>query len=84
MVERAEQVCERFDASAAQRRHHCKEQAIWGHRAQALSLTGVAPELIDSVDGERSPQRVTQFGKLDGRQGWQRQSPLLVGVATPA
>jgi len=35
-----------------------------GNGAQALGLTGVAPELIDSVDGERPPQGVTQFGKL--------------------
>ena len=55
-----------------------------GDGAQALGLAGVAPELIDVGGGECSPRGVTQFGKLGGRQGWQRQSPVLVGVATPA
>jgi hypothetical protein len=84
VVERAEQVGERFDAAAAQRRHHREEQSMRGDRAQACGLTGFAPELIDVIDGERPPQSVTQFGKLGGGQGGQRQSPLLVGVVTPA
>jgi hypothetical protein len=84
VIERAEQVGERFDASATKRGHHREKQSMRGDGAQALGLTGVAPELIDGVDAERSPQRVTQFGKLCGRQGWQWQSPLLVGVVTPA
>lgn len=49
-----------------------------------FGLAGIAPELIAGGGGECSPQVVTQFGKLGARQGWQRQSPLLVGVATPA
>lgn len=84
VVERAEQVGERFDASAPQRRHHREEQAMRGDGTQALGLTGVAPELIDSVDGERSPQDVTQFGKLDGRQGWQRPSPFAGWCRNPS
>ncbi len=84
MVERTEQVGERFDAPAAERRHHREEQSIRGDGAQALGLTGLAPELMDGVDAERSPQGVTRLGKLGGRQGWQWPSPVLVGLVTPA
>jgi hypothetical protein len=51
---------------------------------QAFGLAGVAPELIHRVNRERTSQDVTEFGKLGARQGGQWQSPLLVGVVTPA
>ena len=69
VVERAEQVGERFDAPAAERRHHREEQAMRGDRAQALGLTGGAPELIDSVDGQRPPQDVTQVSSVVDKVG---------------
>jgi hypothetical protein len=84
VVERAEQVGERFDAPAAQRRYDRQEQPMRRHGAQPFGLSGVATELIHLIDRQSSREAVTQFDKLRGRQGRQRQSPLLVGLATPA
>ena len=65
---RAEQVGERFDATAAECGHHREEQTMQRDRVQAWGLTGVAPELIDRLDAERL--RTVWFGKPRGRQGW--------------
>jgi hypothetical protein len=68
----AEQVGERFHVPTGERRHQRDEQPMGRDRAQSCGLTGVATELIDVVDRERTRQGVTESGKLRCRQGGQR------------
>lgn len=53
------------------------------HDAQPRGLAGVATELMHRIEGEGPREGVTPFDTLRGRQGRQRPSPVLAGVATP-
>jgi hypothetical protein len=72
VIESPQQVGQRFDPSAAQRRDHRQEQPVRRYRPQPKRLAGVAANLIDLVHRQRARQGVTESGKLRRRQGWHR------------
>ncbi len=84
IIEGAEQISERLDVHAGERRDDREKQSMGRDRAQPFGLAGLATELIERIDGQRTRESIPDPGKLSGRQGGQRQPPLLVGVVTPA
>ena len=72
VVERAEQIRERLDLRAGQRRDNRQEQPVGRDRAQPFGLPGRATELIDVLAREGAGQGGSDSGKLGDRQGGQR------------
>jgi hypothetical protein len=78
VIERAEQVGERFDLRARERGDNREKQPVRCHRPQPFGLPGGTTQVVDVLDGQGTGQGASDFDKLSGRQAGQWQSPLLL------